>query len=209
MSVILFLGVFVRGAEKRARRLALVSMGTAGFSLMAFELTLIYLFQSAFGDLYDRLAWVITAFMAGLGAGTWAVLGLKKIPERFALAALHIVNTVFFFLLIQVCARVFSGISFPGEKYQLIFFGMAFFSGFVAGAVFPIANRFFLTRGGGEHFGSVYAADLWGSALGALLTAGFLVPIWGVLETLLLLGALNFFLSFFLLFKKYSGGEKS
>lgn len=205
LSAILFLVVFARGTEKRARRLALVSMGTAGFSLMAFEIVLIYLFQAAFGDLYYRLAWVITAFMAGLGAGTWATLGLKKMPERFALAALHAVNMAFFFLLPPVCALIFSGESFPRGEYQLAFFGMAFFGGLVAGAVFPFANRFFLTRGGGEHLGSVYAADLWGSAFGALVTAGFLIPVWGVPQTLILLGSMNALLVPLLLFRKDLG----
>ena len=104
----------------------------------------------------------------------------------------------------QVCALIFSGGSFPGEQYQFAFFGMALFGGFVAGAVFPFANRFFLSRNGEGRLGSVYAADLWGSAFGALVTAGFLIPIWGVLQTLMLLGALNCLLPLFLLSKKYS-----
>ncbi len=209
LFAILFLVAFSRGAKRGIRRLALVSMGTAGFSLMAFEIVMIYLFQAAFGDLYYRLAWVITAFMTGLGAGTWAALGLKKIPYRFGLASLHLVNAVFFFLLIKVCAWSFSNGSFLGGEYQLVFLGMAFWAGLTAGAAFPFANRLYLAQGEGDRLGSVYAADLWGSALGALLTAGFLIPIWGVPQTLMLLGALNFFLTLFLLSKKYSEGGRS
>ncbi|MFH1208394.1 MAG: methyltransferase domain-containing protein [Candidatus Omnitrophota bacterium] len=205
LFVVLILAVFTREPMKRARKLALVSMGTAGFSVMAFEIVVIYLFQAAFGDLYYRLAWVITAFMAGLGAGTWAAVSLKKIPERFALAMLHVMNAAFLFLLIKVCVRIFSAGVFLGEEYQYAFLGIAFWSGLVAGAIFPFANRFYFARGKGDRLGSVYAADLWGSALGALLTAGFFIPIWGVPQTLMFLGAANVLLVLLFLFRKDLG----
>lgn len=202
LFAILFLAAFTQGPKQRTRKLALISMGTAGFSLMACEILVIYVFQAAFGNLYYRLAWVITAFMAGLGAGAWVVLGLKKIPERFALMMLHAMNAAFFFLLIEICVRIFSNRFFGGDEYQVAFSGMAFFGGLAAGAIFPFANRFYLGQGEGDRLGSVYAADLWGSALGALLTAGFFIPIWGVPQTLVLLGAVNVLIVLLLLFRK-------
>ena len=202
LCLVLFLVAFAGGTQKGIRKLAFVSMGTAGFSLMAFEIVVIYLFQAAFGDLYYRLAWVITVFMAGLGTGTWVALGLKKIPERFGLAGLHAMNAVFFFLLIKGCVRIFSKGFFLGEEYQLVFLGMALGGGLIAGAAFPFANRLYLVRGEGNRLGSVYAADLGGSALGALLTAGFFIPILGVPQTLILLGAVNALLMLLLLFRK-------
>ncbi|MFA5159653.1 MAG: hypothetical protein WC484_03995 [Candidatus Omnitrophota bacterium] len=202
---VLILGAFTQGPKKRRRRLALISMETAGFSLMAFEIVVIYLFQAAFGDLYYRLAWVIMAFMAGLGAGTWAALGLKKIPERFALAGLHMMTAAFFFLLVKICVRIFSKGFFLGEEYQCVFLGMALWAGLIAGATFPFANRLYLSSSEGDRLGSVYAADLRGSALGCLLTAGFFIPIWGVPQTLMFLGTVNVFLLLLLLFRKDVG----
>lgn len=205
LFAILFSVFFPPKSQKGIKKLACVSMGTAGFSLMAFEIVVIYLFQSAFGDLYYRLAWVITAFMAGLGAGSWAALHLKKIPERFGLAGLHGVNALFFFLLIKICMRIFSKEFLLGEEYQFAILGMALLSGLTAGAAFPFASRFYLIRGEGGRLGGVYAADLWGSALGALLTAGFFIPIWGVPQTLILLGAVNVLLVPLLLLRKDLG----
>ncbi|MFA7255730.1 MAG: hypothetical protein WC133_06505 [Candidatus Omnitrophota bacterium] len=202
LSVLLFFAGSSRKPQKGIRKLACLSMGIAGFSLMAFEIVMIYLFQAAFGDLYYRLAWVITMFMAGLGAGTWAALYLKKIPERFGLAGLHMMNAAFFFLLVKVCVRIFSRGFFLGEEYQFVFLGMALLGGLAAGATFPFANRLYLVQGEGDRLGSVYAADLGGSALGALLTAGFFIPIWGVPQTLILLGAVNVLLVLLLLFRK-------
>ena len=186
-----------------------MSMGTAGFSLMALEILGIYLFQAVFGDLYFRLAWVITIFMVGLGAGTWAALELGKMPRRFALGILHVVNAAFFFLLANMCMRIFSKGFFAGDEYQFVFLGMALGGGFLAGMIFPQANRLYLVRGGGERLGIIYAADLWGSALGALLTAGFLIPIWGVLQTFIFLGAINCFLPLFFLFDRQSQDKSS
>ena len=205
LFVILSLGFFSREPRRGIRKLALVSMGTAGFSLMAFEIVVIYLFQAAFGDLYYRLAWVITVFMAGLGAGTWVALSLRKIPERFALAALHLINAAFLFLLVKACVQIFSYGFSLGEEYQLVFLGMALLGGLTAGVAFPLANRFYLVVGKGDRLGSVYAADLWGSALGALLTAGFFIPIWGVPQTLIFLGSVNVLLVLLLLFRKNVG----
>ncbi|MFH1799331.1 MAG: hypothetical protein ABH891_00595 [Candidatus Omnitrophota bacterium] len=205
LFMILILSAFTRESMKRVRKLALVSMGTAGFSLMACEIIVIYLFQAAFGDLYYQLAWVITAFMAGLGAGTWAAMSLKKIPERFALAMLHVMNAAFFFLLIKVCVRIFSKGVFLGETYQYAFLGVALWGGLATGAIFPFANRLYLTRGKGDRLGSIYAADLWGSALGALMTAGFFIPIWGVPQTLIFLGSANVLLTLLFLFRKDLG----
>jgi spermidine synthase len=202
LFAILLGGAFSKSPEKRARKLALVSMGTAGFSLMSFEIAVIYLFQAAYGNLYYQLAWVITVFMVGLGIGTWAALRLKKIPERFALAALHLLNAGFFFLLMNACMPVFSRAFVHSEWYQLVFLGMALAGGLSAGMGFPFSNRLYLQRGGGTHLGNVYGADLLGSALGAILSAGFIIPVWGVPKTFLLLGALNAFLALLLFFRK-------
>ena len=57
-------------------------------------------------------------------------------------------------------------------------------------------------QGAGDRLGSVYAADLFGSALGALLTAGFFIPIWGVPQTLIFLGAANVLIPLLFFFKK-------
>jgi spermidine synthase len=205
LFVILLLGVFPKGPERRARRLALVSMGTAGFSLMAFEIVVICLFQAAYGNLYYRLAWLITAFMVGLGGGTWLGLSLKKIPERFALVALHTVNAAAFFFLMKLCMLVFSRVFSRGDEYQMVFFGMAMLGGLSIGMGFPFANRLYLDKGRGQRLGNVYGADLLGSAFGALFTAGFLIPVWGVPQTLLLLGAVNALVVLLLLFRKDLG----
>ena len=100
---------------------------------------------------------------------------------------------------------VFSKGFFLGEEYQFAFLGMALWAGLTAGMAFPFANRLYLAKDEGDRLGSVYAADLRGSALGALLTAGFFIPIWGVPQTLMLLGAVNVLLALLLLFRKDVG----
>ncbi len=191
--------------EKKRRRLALVSMGTAGFSLMALEIIVIYLFQVAFGNLYYRLAFLLAAFMAGTGAGTWTALRGKQGPGRFSLAVIHMIGAVYFLLLMQGCRIFFDRGLLLQDWHQWVFGGIAALGGVFAGAGFPLANGLYFSEGKGERPGSVYAADLLGASLGALLTGGFLVPVWGVVQTLIFLGALNGFVALFLLFRKDLG----
>lgn len=196
-----------RRAPGGTRKLALASMGTFGFSVMAFEITLSYLFQAVFGDLYYRLAWVIAAFMAGSVAGTRTALTLK-VRNWFSLPALHGMNAAFFFFLAWGCAKLLGGDVSFGGGFQAFFLGVAFLAGSMAGAAFPLANRLCFGSGERDRGGSVYAADLRGSALGALLAAAFLVPIWGVSNTLILLGAVNGLLALGVLFISGEKAEK-
>lgn len=198
---------FVDDRRRRRRRLALCSMGTAGFSLMAFEIVVIYLFQVAFGNLYYRLAFLLAAFMVGIGMGTWMALRVKEGAGRFVLTVIHLLSAGYFFLLMQGC-RIFFDAGLPlRDWYQMVFAAMAVAGGIFAGAAFPCANGFYFSDGKGKRLGSVYGADLLGASAGAFLTAGFLVPIWGIVQTLIFLGALNIFAGLLLLFLKDLGRE--
>ena len=196
---------FSKDPQGKRRQLALYSMGTVGFSLMAFEILVIYLFQVAFGNLYYRLALLLAAFMAGSGVGAWMTLRLSKGSGRLVLVGIHILGAGYFLLLMHGCRFVFDKGFLLQDWHQIVFGIMAAFGGLFAGAGFPCANSFYLSEGKGERLGSVYAADLLGASVGALLTAGFLVPVWGVVQTLILLSALNILVALFLLFRKDLG----
>lgn len=191
--------------QRKRRRLAFYSMGTAGFSLMAFEIIVIYLFQVAFGNLYYRLAVLLAAFMAGIGMGTWMALRANKGSGRFALAWIHILGAGFFFLLMQCSRLAFDKGVFLQDWHQMIFGAIAVLGGIFSGAAFPFANTYYFSEGKGNRLGSVYAADLLGASWGTLMTAGFLIPVWGAVRTLILLGALNILMALFLFFRKDLG----
>jgi predicted membrane-bound spermidine synthase len=66
-------------------------------------------------------------------------------------------------------------------------------AGFLGGAHFPLANRLLLSQREqvGRTAGRLYAVDLLGSALGALLIGVGLIPVVGVIRSLGVLGLLN------------------
>lgn len=183
--------LILRDPEKRNRGLSINSMGIAGFSLMAFEVVLIYLFQVAFGNLYYRLGLLLTALMAGTGAGVWLAMRFKGISSPKMLGGIHLLAAAYFCAGVVFFSGSFgSGLAFQ-RSYQVIFAAAAALGGIFAGAGFPYATSFYVSEGKGRRAGAVYGADLLGASLGAFLTAGFLIPIWGVYQTLMLLAAIN------------------
>jgi spermidine synthase len=66
-------------------------------------------------------------------------------------------------------------------------------AGFIGGAQFPLANRLVLQNSGhlGRVAGFLYAFDLAGSSVGAILTSAIFIPILGIYPTLFLLSILN------------------
>ncbi len=188
-----------------AEGLAVSGMTLAGFSLMAAEVLLIYTYQVIYGDLYYRIAGLITGFMAGMGLGAWWGIRKKDIPNRLRMGGLHIALALYFILPAALWIKPF-GSMFLKE----IFFGISALGiGFLVGLEFPNAVRFSTSYQEGKplHPGHIYAADLFGSSAGALLTAGFLIPVYGIFRTLLLLGSLNIGMAVLFFFGKDLGSK--
>ena len=61
----------VAGRRRSSVRMPILSVATAGFSLMAAEIVIIFLYQTVVGFLYYRLALLIAALMAGMALGVW------------------------------------------------------------------------------------------------------------------------------------------
>lgn len=203
--LVIFLGsMFLRG-----RFLSAAAMSTGGFSLMTAEILLIYIFQIFYGNVYYKIAWIITAFMIGMGGGTWFSNRKSSNEPRSVLGLLHVAVAGYFLLLTflgWLLTRGFFSIAGWGEVFFLV--GASGIGGLI-GIEFPLANHFFLAESATQKrsTGMIYAADLFGSCLGALLTAAFLIPVWGVYRILLLLAGMNVAMALLLLFRKNLGGK--
>ncbi|HOW58383.1 MAG TPA: fused MFS/spermidine synthase [Candidatus Omnitrophota bacterium] len=204
---VLLSGMLGAGFFLRARLPASTAMASGGFSLMATEIILIYGFQVFFGNLYYRIAWIITAFMAGMGFGVWiGNCKLLRDPSRM-LSRLHVL-TAGYFLLLTVGWWFLSQHSAAGPLLgEGAFLLMAGLIGGLVGLEFSWVTQYFVDHAGAKDMrtGKVYAADLFGSCLGAFLTASFFIPVWGVYRTLIFLAFLNGGISLLLLFGKNLG----
>lgn len=152
-------------------------------STLALEVVWVRLMALAMGSAVEAIACVLAAFMGGLGAGAW--IGSEwgdrvRRPARiFALlqllGALAATLPYLVFLLPAKVAFFFGLISVTLASLPL-------------GILFPLASR---VRGEdgtgrGSRAGMLYALDTGGALLGCLLAGLVLIPLAGMLSTLLL-----------------------
>lgn len=161
------------------------------FTLLALEIVFIFCFQIFYGYLYYYLSLLITSVMAGLSLGTfWAMKIKTEIKKRHL--SLIFLSFVFLGLVFVVCLKT----SF---KLWLIF---PLVSGVLAGLEFAFANALYLRSGREQKTGVIYAADLVGACVAALLVPAFFIPLFGVYQTLLFLVGLNLLPFIWLILKK-------
>lgn len=75
----------------------------------------------------------------------------------------------------------------PGPAFP----ALALVCGMLGGYQFPIASQVFFSQGGKRGLGTLYALDLAGSCVGAVLFSAYLIPVFGFYKTGLLAAELN------------------
>jgi len=162
---------------------------TTGFFGMAFDVLLIFSFQTLYGYLYHWIGLLLAAFMVGLAMGSWATtraMNRMENPARF-LAQVEAGVILYSVLALALLASLYSA-SFQGvdpQAWRVVFLFLGSAAGFMVGLEFPLASKLF-TRGEGEvgrTAGVLYAADLLGAWAGSLLVGVLLVPVLGILQT--------------------------
>ena len=177
----------------RPQRLTLtvvpLAVGTTGLIGMAFDLVVIFAFQSFYGYVYRQVGLLVTAFMAGLSLGGWWMSRqLARTTVRWTrLTCLETLITTYLAILpaaLILLHRVQAGM--PGWG-QGVLLGLNSVAGLLVGLEFPLANALITKAGVRGSAGIVYAADLAGACLGALAVSAALLPALGLLETCVLL----------------------
>ncbi len=189
-------GVLIKSRQRRLR--ISVSIVTIGFTEIALEILLILGFQIIYGYAYYLLSIIITLFMGGLAGGSW--LARQKAPHfkkpyhlfTWVQLGMAVLPLLYGFFLSSTHTVSHSGFT---DAVIILFFGIfTVLSGFLAGFQFPVGNFLYLSgtsSASPENWGTLYALDLSGSILGALLVAAILTPLLGLLVTLLFLSVLN------------------
>ena len=210
----LFLGIGTLGVllnlffwlgRPRYRAAVGVSVMLQGGWGMVLQVVLILSFQILAGFAYLQLALIIAFFMAGLAAGTLAVKkgdrhrNWRRKRKRSAcpriwlvgvqagIAALPLVLLVF---LSPVGAGLRAALSPAAASW--IFTAVSFVAGVLGGSHFSLAALASTAAGAQleRAGGYLYAIDLAGAAGGALAAGLFLLPLYGVASTLVLLSLL-------------------
>jgi len=183
--------------EGRTRAAAAYCVAATGFTLMTLQIFLLLAFQSVYGYVYHELAILIAMFMAGIAFGSW--LGIRRIRSRDdppfrAIAAIQFVlaasGPALIFLVILPSQT--SSLMATLLAAQFVFPAFAALAGILGGYQFPLAAEIYLH----DHShraspGALYAIDLVGGCVGALLLSSYLIPVFGFWKTAWLSAAVN------------------
>ncbi|MHC4605633.1 MAG: spermine/spermidine synthase domain-containing protein [Planctomycetota bacterium] len=164
-SPLVAIGLFVligAGSLLRPGTAAGAAVFGVGFFASGSVLLLLAAYQAAFGTLYLEVALILGVFMMGMAAGAWCGARIPPAGTLFVAAVASI-----------ALAKQFGGTCDVFAFLSIIV--LAFAAGACTGALFPAALR----RVGGERVGRLYAVDLAGGMIGALIFAPIALPVWG------------------------------
>ena len=174
---LLFFGSRLRPAWRRGLLAAV-----AGFLGIVSEAVLILAYQAKEGVLYQDIGLLLAAFMAGLALGAPVLRDLilgtgvrKKWVRGWGVALLAGFGLLDFVAIGTVTGGAAGGL--------LLTAGLLAATGFLVGGLFAYAGLFGV-REQKKVIGPLYAADLIGGCLGAILGSLALIPIFGLAGTL-------------------------
>jgi len=212
-SVFLFAALFWVSAklmdkERPFSPATYLSTATVGFSHMTLEIILLLGFQVFYGFIYRQLALMVAAFMAGLATGT--LLGEKKFLwprySRINLVFLQGVFLVYLGLLYILFVNLHAHPTIIDTMPDWFSFPLlAAITGILGGLQFPWAIQILIHEGVSVEkvAGNLYGYDLGGSAIGCLVASLIVIPLYGILSTLLFLALLHLLTAIFLVGKDF------
>ncbi|MGO9087848.1 MAG: fused MFS/spermidine synthase [Candidatus Sulfotelmatobacter sp.] len=187
---------YLPAQEKRARVSVACCMVATGFTMMTLQVFVLLAFQAVYGYVYHQLAILIAMFMAGIAFGNW--LGIRRIrssgPTFRTIAAIQFLlaaSGLALMFLISLLSRVSSTSATLGAA-QFVFPALAALGGMLGGYQFPVATGIYLRDSNSKaSLGALYAIDLLGGCVGALLLSGYFIPVFGFWKTAWLSAAVN------------------
>jgi spermidine synthase len=170
-----------------------LNVAVVGGACMVIQMVLLIVFQILEGALFLHMALIVAFFMAGLAAGA-AFMSPKAVKNTGAVKRLVRIQAVFCTLPFAL-AGLFLLLAGPfrnagGSLNVWLFPGLGFVSGMIEGMHFAAATAAMaeLGRPVSGIGGRLYAFDLLGSAGGLICATFLLVPVFGPVRMLPLLG---------------------
>ena len=190
--------LFFWAGRPRYRMAVGVSVFAQGATVMVLQVVLILAFQILEGFAYLQLALIIAFFMAGLATGTFWIAALRHRwtdgPRVMRWFATFQVGVALFPLLLLVffspaCQALWEDLSSAAAPWA--FSAAALVAGVLGGAHFSLAALASTAAGARleRTGGYLYAVDLAGAAGGAFAAGLFVLPLYGISRTLVLLSA--------------------
>ncbi|MFP4472617.1 MAG: hypothetical protein ACLFPX_01930 [Candidatus Omnitrophota bacterium] len=195
IPVLVFLGAWLISRRTRRRAVSL-AVTVSGWSEIIFEIVVILAFQALYGIAYQYIGLILASFMIGLLAG--AVSVSKQISRSAGLwqrlrnvQCGMILYPLVLPLVFILFSRLLAAAQYPGLFYTL-FACLPVLAGFLGGRQFILADSVAEREGDKEQAGGwLYALDVLGASVGALLTGAILIPVYGVIPVCLLCAGMN------------------
>jgi spermidine synthase len=183
------------------RSLNRISLGmfTGGFTAASLEVLVLLSVQVAFGYVFSMAGVIITLFMAGMAAGAFfrrhVCPNARLSDYRYLQLTIALFTAGFPFLMIFL-----SETPLPGGFVITVFCLLSLVVSILVGMEFSVASALSGSDAAKGAAGN-YSADLFGSAVGAILTTILLFPLLGIVAACLVIAFLNAF-SALLLFRE-------
>lgn len=165
-------------------------MYVAGFTASAFEILIIFTFQTYFGSVYSAIGLIIAIFMGGLAVGSLAGNKFEARKKYYVLSQLLLAFYALFFLVFWSLQKQTSSLFVGFLSFGTITFLVAAIVGFqyVMGAKL-IPGNFTRTAP------ILYTVDLIGAALGVIAVTVVLLPLLGIRHSCQFIAGLNFLIA--------------
>ncbi len=147
-----------------------------GFSAMAMQMAVIFVFQILFGYIYLKTGMLITVFLAGLFIGAFLA---EKITKILSMKDLLIHDTLIILLMPLFVGTVSI---FGAELPQLFFLMFSMVFAMVCGMQFASGMK--MEKGRAGIATGFFAADLMGAAAGLLAFSLVLLPLLGIFKSI-------------------------
>jgi len=192
--VALFVAVLViQFASRKPRKVAVVvSLASIGFLEIGVEMIMLIAYQIFFGNIYSMLALLVCAYMGGLAVGAFCArrrLLVGSAQKPFS-GLLLLQGAAALFPLLAIALLMSIQQLGGGTLAQTVFVAAIFMSGAVGGALYVYGNAAYtglaVRDPRKQTAGTTYFADLVGSSVGAIVVTSFLLPILGVMESLII-----------------------
>jgi spermidine synthase len=163
---------------------------TGGIAASSVEILLLLSFQIVYGYVYQMLGFIVTVFMAGLAVG--AMYARRKLHRPTLRGYVGIQFVVGVYCVLLPLALLWLRDETHGTVVvHFIFLLLTFALACIVGTEFAMASK--LRSGSVTSIASeLYSIDLMGSAIGAFAVTAYLVPLIGIINVSMIVGALSF-----------------
>jgi len=172
---------------------------TSGFAASSMEIILLITFQIIYGYVFQMIGIIIMLFMAGLALGSFAIN--KKTKEYSVNKYLKIQTGIAVYcILLPFVLMLLNLLEKNPYVIQAAFMILILIIGGLTGMAYSLSSKI-IKKDIPSIAAETYGADLFGSAIGALILSAFLLPLLGIFQVCFLTGLLNVF-SGIILFRK-------